>query len=405
MIKISRKITEIATYLTVRAFARRANFPSREKPAQATLGAMSNSSEPQFDLRELGFGEFFAEALDPKIGAPGRVVRDGRDLWHVVCAHGKFVAALAGKFRRNAKARIEQPTVGDWVLVETKGRNDRALIHRLLPRRTVIARKVPGENMETQAVAANVDKIFIVHALDGGRNFNLRRIERYLALARESGAPAALVLNKSDLCDNPQRYADELRALAPETPVHVTCAISGSGVDGLRAALTPQQTFVLIGPSGVGKSALVNQLFGEEAKETGEVRARDKRGRHTTSYRELLKLPNGALIIDTPGLREIQLWGREENLLETFPDVEQLATGCRFADCRHEQEPGCAVRAAVAAGKLAARRLDNYMQLRAELEGLVERQQRHRQRVERRNRRLLQHGVDKQDAPRKGTWE
>lgn len=366
---------------------------------------MSNPSESQSNLRDLGFCGFFAEALDAKTGAPGRIVRDGRDLWHVVCEHGKFVAALSGKFRRSSKARVEQPTVGDWVLVETKGPEDRALIHRLLPRRTVIARKVPGDNMETQAVAANVDTIFIVHALDGGRNFNLRRIERYLALARESGAAASLVLNKSDLCDDPRRYADELRALAPQTPVHITCAISGNGVDELRATLKPGQTFVMIGPSGVGKSALVNQLLGDTIKETGEVRARDKRGRHTTTYRELLKLPDGALIIDTPGLREIQLWGREENLIETFPDVEQLAANCRFADCRHEQEPGCAVRAAVEAGQITARRLDNYLQLRAELEGLIERQLRHRQRVERRHRRILQHDVDKQDAPRKNKWK
>lgn len=366
---------------------------------------MYEQSEPPSALRDLGFCEFFSQGLDEHIGAPGRIVRDGRDLWHVVCEHGKFVAALSGKFRQSAKARIQQPTVGDWVLVETKGADDRALIHRLLPRRTVIARKVPGENMETQAVAANVDTIFIVNALDGGRNFNLRRIERYLALAGESGAAASLVLNKSDLCDNPQHYADELHNLAPQVPVYITCAITGLGVDALRATLAPGQTFVMIGPSGVGKSALVNQLLGDEIKETGEVRARDKRGRHTTTYRELLRLPGGALIIDTPGLREIQLWGREENLAETFPDVEQLAAECRFADCRHEQEPGCAVRAAVEAGHLTARRLDNYLQLRAELEGLIERQLRHRQRVERRHRRILQHDVDKQDAPRKDKWE
>lgn len=366
---------------------------------------MSNPSKTQIDLHHLGFRDFFATAIDPAYGAPARIVRDGRDLWHIVCERGEFIAALSGKFRHQAAGRIDHPTVGDWVMAETKGPDDRALIHRLLPRQTAIARKVPGTIIETQVVAANVDVVFIVHALDGGRNYNLRRIERYLALARESGATPALVLNKCDLCDDPQRHADEVRTLATDASVHVTCAISGRGVEGLRALLQPGHTCVLLGPSGVGKSALVNQLLGDEVKETGEVRERDRRGRHTTSYRELLRLPGGALVIDTPGLREIQLWGDEESLSDVFPDVEELADGCRFTDCRHEKEPGCAVQAAVAEGRLPARRLANYVQLRSELEELAERQQRHRQRVERRHRRVLQRGVDKKDAPHRKNWE
>jgi ribosome biogenesis GTPase len=217
---------------------------------------------------------------------------------------------------------------------------------------------------------------------------------------RESGARPALVLNKCDLCDNPDPFADEARALAPDAPVHVTCAISGRGVEGIRAMLKPGQTCVLLGPSGVGKSALVNQLLGDEVKETGEVRARDRRGRHTTSYRELLPLLGGALVLDTPGLREIQLWGDEESLADVFPDIEALAANCRFSDCRHGREPACAVQQALLDGALTARRLANYIQLRGELEALAERQHRRAQRVERKHRRLLQRDVEEREKPR-----
>ncbi|MCO5062436.1 MAG: ribosome small subunit-dependent GTPase A [Kiritimatiellae bacterium] len=366
---------------------------------------MAGTSNQKIDLRNLGFRECFRVAIEGDAGEPARVVRDGRDLWHIVSERGEFVAALSGKFRRQAKARGDQPAVGDWVLAETKGDDDRALIHRVLPRQTAIVRKVPGDTVETQVVAANVDIVFIVNALDGGRNFNLRRIERYLALVRESGAAPVLVLNKCDLCADPESSAAELRALAPTVPVLITSAISGRGITDLRELLASGATCALLGPSGVGKSAIVNQLLGEEVKETGEVRARDRRGRHTTTYRELLRLACGALVIDTPGLREIQLWGGEENLADVFPDVTEIAQQCRFADCRHEKEPACAVRLAVAEGRLPARRLDNFLQLRGELEELAERRQRHLQRVERRHRRVLQRGVDKDDAPRKRDWE
>lgn len=362
---------------------------------------------PAIDLAHLGFDEHFARAAAhaAQSGEPARVIRDGRDLWHIVSTRGEFVAALSGKFRHTARTREELPTVGDWVLAETKGPQDRALIHAILPRRTALTRKVPGEDVETQVVAANVDLVFVVSALDGGRNFNPRRIERYLALVNESGAAPALVLNKMDLCDDPEPFRAAAHALAPDLPLFVTCALTGRGMKDLRALLKPGQTCAFVGPSGVGKSALVNRLMGDDVKETGEVRERDRRGRHTTSYRELLRLPGGALVIDTPGLREIQLWGEEDQLADVFPDIEALAPQCRFTDCRHEQEPGCAVRAAIEAGALAERRLANYIQLRAELEALAQRKKIHARRVEHRHRRVLQHGVDRKSAPRKGTLE
>lgn len=366
---------------------------------------MEKRDAQRIDLNDLGYREFFAAAaarLSP--GEPARVVRDGRDLWHIVCERGEFVAALSGKFRHMATSRASRPAVGDWVMAETAGTEDRARIHHLLPRQTAITRKVPGDRVETQVVAANVDLALIVCALDGGRNFNVPRLHRYLALVRESGSAAALVLNKSDLCEDPDRFAAEARALAPDLPVHVTCALTGRGVDGIRASLKRGMTCALLGPSGVGKSALVNQLLGDAWKETGEVRTGDRRGRHTTSYRELLPLPGGALVIDTPGLREIQLWGDGERLAEVFPEIEALAPNCRFTDCRHLQEPGCAVQAAVADGRLSGRRLATYHQLRAELDALSERQQRHHQRMEHRRRQALQREMDAKDATRKGTW-
>ncbi len=351
--------------------------------------------------------DFFREAAarHEGPGKPARVVRDGRDLWHVVAEDGEFVAALSGRFRRAATRRVDQPAVGDWVLVETRRADGSAQIHGVLPRQTAIARKMPGDAVETQVLAANVDLALIVHALDGGRNYNPVRIERFLALVRESGAQPALVLNKCDLCEDPDLFAAEARALAPGTPVHVTSALDGRGMDGVRSLLKPGLTCVLLGPSGVGKSALVNRLMGVEAKETGEVRARDRRGRHTTSYRELLPLPGGALVMDTPGLREIQLWGGAGQLADVFPDIESLAPSCRFTDCRHEKEPGCAVRAAIADGRLTERRLANFLQLRGELGELAQNALRHHQRVERRHRRVLQRGVEKKEAPRRGTRE
>jgi ribosome biogenesis GTPase len=359
------------------------------------------------DLAQVGFDEYFAKAAAEARaqGDPARVVRDGRDLWHIVSARGEFVAALAGRFRRAARDRSALPTVGDWVVAETRGPDDRALIHALLPRRTALARKAAGEEVETQVVAANIDVVFIVNALDGGRNFNPRRLERYLALAREGGVAPAIVLNKADLCEDPEPFVASAKSIAPDAPVFVTCALTGLGLEKMRGVLAPGRTCALVGPSGVGKSALVNRLLGEEVKETGDVRERDRRGRHTTSYRELLRLPDGALVIDTPGLREIQLWCGEERLDEVFPDIEALGRACRFSDCRHEQEPECAVRAAVEAGALEASRLAHYLRLRAELEALAERRKAHRRRVERRHRRVLQLGADLRASPKKGKLE
>jgi ribosome biogenesis GTPase len=352
-------------------------------------------------LENLGWNAHFAAAAQAQATegwAPARVVRDGRDLWHVVGEQGEMIAALSGRFRHAAEARSDRPAVGDWVLLQTRPDEDRALIHAVLPRRTAFLRKVPGDVTQTQVVAANVDTVLLVSALDGGRNYNLRRIERYLALARESGASPVLLLNKVDLCADPEPYLQEVGALARGVPVHAVSALTGAGLGALDAYLVRGLTCALVGPSGVGKSALVNALSGGEVKETGEVRAADRRGRHTTTYRELLRLPSGALLMDNPGLREIQLWGDGEGLNDVFPDVEELAARCRFKDCRHEREPGCAVQAALADGTLDERRFANYRQLRGELDHLAKRKDHWAQLAEKRKWKAIHRSL--QDHPK-----
>lgn len=358
-------------------------------------------------LESLGWGAFFADALSgyPSEGlARARVVREGRDLYHVVGETGELLAALSGRLRHNAKSLAERPAVGDWVLIQPPEAGGPALIKHVLPRRSSITRKLPGSRTETQVVAANVDVVFVVAGLDGGRNFNLRRIERYLALVRESGAQGALLLNKMDVCDAVAERVAEAEGVASGMPVHSVSALTGAGLSAIKGYLKKGRTTVLLGASGVGKSALVNALAeDDEAKETGEVRENDRRGRHTTSYRELLPLPGGALLLDTPGLREIQMWGDGENLDEVFPDIVELAAQCRFRDCGHETEPGCAVQAAMKDGTLETRRLDHYRQLAAELAELARRQSRRAQIIEKRELRGIHHDfIAREKAKQRG---
>lgn len=339
-------------------------------------------------LEDLGWDDGYA-AEAAKIMEPGlvpvRIVRDGRDMFHAVGWDGETLAALSGRLRHQMEGRHDWPCVGDWALVQPSTGEGPALIRSLLPRRTAFQRKAPGDATQMQVVAANIDVALLVSALDGGRHYNLRRIERYLALARESGAAPVLVLNKCDLVEDPQPYLDEIASIAAGAPVLAVSALAGTGLKALRARIRRGQTCALLGASGVGKSALVNALCGEDLKETGEVRERDKRGRHTTTYRELLPLPGGALVIDNPGLRELQLWGDEENIAETFPDVLDLAARCKFTNCSHSTEPGCAIRAAIEDGSLPERRYIHYLQLIEELDALAARKDRRARIEEKRN--------------------
>jgi ribosome biogenesis GTPase len=296
---------------------------------------------------------------------PARVVKQSRDLSTLVSRSGELTAEVSGRFRHEARGTADFPVVGDWVAMEARG-DGRALIHAVLARRSAFTRKVAGEAVAAQVAAANVDTVFLVSGLDG--DFNLRRIERYLTTAWSSGAFPVIVLNKADLRDDLADVVADVGFVAPGVPVVALSALAAGRLETLDPYLVPRKTVALLGSSGVGKSTLVNRLLGEERFATAPVSdAEEGRGRHTTTSRELVRLPGGALLIDTPGMRELQLWADDEGLDKAFDDVEGFAARCRFPDCAHEQEPGCAVRAAVEDGSLDRRRLESYLKLRLEM--------------------------------------
>lgn len=296
---------------------------------------------------------------------PGRVIKQARDLSTLMTPLGELAAEVSGRFRHEASGPADFPVVGDWAVVEPLGA-DRALIHAVLPRRSAFTRKVAGEVVAAQVAAANVDTAFLVSGLDG--DLNLRRIERYLTTALSGGAAPVVVLNKADLRTDLDSVIAEVGTVAPGVPVVAVSALADGGLDGLAPFLVPGKTVALLGSSGVGKSTLINRLLGEERFRTGPMSdASAGRGRHTTTARELVRLPGGTLLIDTPGMRELQLWAEEGSLDRVFEDIERLAARCRFPDCRHENEPGCAVRAGAENGSLDARRLESYLKLRREV--------------------------------------
>jgi ribosome biogenesis GTPase len=320
----------------------------------------------QTDLEALGWDSFFAEAFRTygEMGCvPGRVASAAREIYGVWTAAGVARAVLAGRLRHAARA-TELPAVGDWVALAPAAAGAIPIVG-VLRRKAAFSRKLAGQTTEEQVVAANVDTLFLVCGLD--RDFNRRRIERSLVLAWESGAAPVLLLNKADAAHVAR--LDVTRLAAPRVPVHVVSGLVGTGLDALAPYLVRGQTVALLGSSGVGKSTLINRLVGREAQTTLEVRARDGRGRHATTRRELIRLPGGALLLDTPGWRELQLWADGSGLDQAFEDVSALAARCRFRDCRHEREPGCAVRVA-----LPAERLASYRKLQAELVSLTRRQ-------------------------------
>jgi ribosome biogenesis GTPase / thiamine phosphate phosphatase len=320
------------------------------------------------DLKDYGWNEELSAQFEP-FAAGGlvsaRVVKQARDRSTLVTPLGELPGEVSGKFRHLVENQAGFPVVGDWVAIEPVG-DDLALIHAILPRRSAFARKVAGEAIEAQVAAANIDTVFLVSGLDG--DFNLRRIERYLTTAWASGAKPVVVLNKADLHPDLESVITQVKTIAPGVPVVAVSALAEGGWKDLEPFLLPGKSIALLGSSGVGKSTLINRLLGEERFPTASMSDAEKgRGRHTTTARELVLLPGGALLIDNPGMRELQLWADEEGLDKTFDDIERLAAGCRFPDCRHEREPGCAVTAAVEAGALDPRRMENYHKLRREL--------------------------------------
>jgi ribosome biogenesis GTPase len=313
-------------------------------------------------LHRLGWDDGWEAAFAEHRAAglfPARVAIQHRGAYDLLCEEGELRASAANRLVRDE----ELPAVGDWVGVDPEPN----LIEAVLPRRTTISRKEVWQATREQVLAANVDVAFLVQALP--LDFNVRRLERYLAMAWESGAQPVVLLTKTDLVDDVQPFLDDVETVTlGSCPVLAVSALTGAGLEGMLTWFEGNRTAVLLGSSGVGKSTIVNALAGEELLATQEVREDDQRGRHTTSHRELILLPTGGVVLDTPGIRELQLW--DADLEQTFGDIEELARRCRFSDCAHDQEPGCAVREALADGTLPAERWESYRKLQRELEAV-----------------------------------
>jgi ribosome biogenesis GTPase len=294
-----------------------------------------------------------------------RVATAQRDVYHLYAETGTVDAEPSGGLYYRTLDRASLPVTGDWAAARIAGAGH-ALVEAVLPRRTCLSRRAAGTRDNEQPLAANVDVVFLVCGLDG--DFNLRRLERYLALVAGSGASPVVVLNKADLCADLAARIAATAAVAGTAPVVAASTVGPRGLDGLRRFHAPGRTLVLLGSSGVGKSTIANRLLGEERFATAEVRMGDDRGRHTTVRRELTPLPGGGAIIDTPGLRELQLWVGAESVDTVFDDITIIAKGCRFRDCTHSGEPGCAVAQALAIGRLDAGRWESFRKLRAEAE-------------------------------------
>ncbi|MBE0417707.1 MAG: ribosome small subunit-dependent GTPase A [Coriobacteriia bacterium] len=329
--------------------------------------------EPPRDLATLGFTERFQALFAPlaeKGFVPGRVSRVDRGLPLVLTEDGPVRAEPAAHLRETSDGPI---AVGDWVALARPEGHDVTIAEAILPRTSAFTRKDPGEQAIGQVMAANIDTVFVVQAL-APNGPNLSRLERELVLAWESGAVPAVVLTKADLCRDAEALRDEAAAVALGVDIHLTSAVTGQGVPELHDSIAPGTTVAFFGASGVGKSTLLNRLVGADVQETAEVRESDGKGRHTTVAREMFFLPEGGILIDSPGMRALALWDAEEGIASAFPDIEELAEGCRFADCTHTREPGCAVRAALDAGELVERRLESYLRLKEELERLAAKQ-------------------------------
>jgi ribosome biogenesis GTPase len=333
----------------------------------------SNRPQP-LSLLELGWSNFFQQQI-AEIDSPllARVIRQDRGRYQLISEQGLLTGILPGKARMESKADL--PTVGDWILFENQDQGGDVIIQQLLERNTKFSRKEAGEKFNEQVVAANIDVVFVVTGLD--ENFNPKRIERYLLLCQTSGALPVIVLNKMDLCKDVEEKVDQVKEVSGHTPIHSISALTADCIEPLRRYISSGSTIAVMGSSGVGKSTLINQILGYDHFKTGAVRYTDSKGRHTTTHRELCPIPSGGLIIDTPGMRDLQVWSDEQHLAETFDDIEQLSSFCRFSDCQHNSEPGCAIQAAIAEETLSEERWLSYQKYQRELEFLSEQQDVH----------------------------
>ena len=330
-------------------------------------------------LEELGYNPFVAQHMHDFTEQGfniARITEEYRGRYTIRNEQFEIPAEVAGRLMYRAETRLDYPAVGDWVAVTTYDGNTHAIIQKILPRRTILVRKAPGKSAESQIIATNMDCVFILQALD--REFNPRKLERYLIIVRESGVVPIILLSKRDLCPAEiiPLIVDEAKIVASNVPVIAYSIYENDDIAHIASFIKLGLTFCLIGPSGVGKSSLINRLVGKELLVTGETRIYDAKGRHITAMRQLIVLEHGGILIDTPGMRELGLWDVSTSLDETFNDIEELAVGCFFRDCTHTHEPHCAVRKAIEDGELEEERLENYIRLQREHEYIDRRKDR-----------------------------
>lgn len=318
----------------------------------------------KYDIKNFGFNDFFEAYFaeyDPKKLHAARVAVEHRNYYELYSAFGELSAEKSGKLFYTAEDTNLLPAVGDWVVIEHLENEPKAFIKAVLPRKTKFSRKKAGSTTEEQIVAANVDTVFIMSSLN--QDLNMRRIDRYMALAWDNEIKPVLILSKADLCSDIFARLAEVQERFPGTDVHIVSAVQKAGIDELQQHFEGNKTIAVIGSSGVGKSTLINSILNWDKMEVSEIGLYKDKGRHTTTHRELAVVPGGGLIIDTPGMREIQMWEGSEGLSELFGDIEQLALECKFSDCKHESEPGCAVKAAQKKGTLDPGRLKSFKKL------------------------------------------
>ncbi len=338
-------------------------------------------------LKDLGWNSDFENAFAPfraKGWVPARLIRESPINFGAFLEDGEEIdAVLCGRVWHEAACDADLPAVGDWVALELGDENTDSVIRATLPRKSCFSRKMPGNSSQAQVIGANID--FVAVVTDAGPDYNLRRMERYFMLIERSGAKAVVLVNKSDLFPKEQneKAAAEIAALWSGASVHITSALNGEGLKTLKRYLKKGVTMCIVGSSGVGKSTLVNQLYGEEWQWTGEVNEATGKGRHTTTSRELVPLPGGGMLIDNPGMREIQMWTDEATLRESFSDVEAITADCKYSDCSHRNDAGCAIREAVDSGALDPARHESFLNLENEIAALQKRAEKRRMAVER----------------------
>lgn len=335
------------------------------------------------ELKKLGFNAFVEKHFEQNKKrnlSIGRICAEYKESYKLFSELGELSAIISGKFRNNCKTKENFPAVGDWVLFELFDKESKAVIQKILPRKSKFSRKVAGKETQEQIIASNVDFAFIVCALN--YDFNLRRIERYLSLVWQSGATPVIVLTKTDLCEDINKRITEVESIALGVDIHAISNISVNGIDILHKYFSENKTVILLGSSGVGKSSLINNLAKEEVMKVNILRNGIEKGRHTTTHKQMIILQNGGLIIDAPGIRELQLWDAEEGISQSFNDIEEIARHCKFNNCTHVDEPDCAVRKVIENKLLDKKRLENYLKVQKEQEYLTNRQSQSAAKVE-----------------------